>query len=464
MDDLSDFDDDLTNYDDLSDYLSNSCDNDYTSDLAIHDIIFRQIIEPELNFVFKENNIDKIINFVHFEQVLNVVILNFKLKNIGSVKITFQMIDNENGYLILLNMNSVFIDTLLPKIFDLTDKINIKKINKNIIDLVDVTCKPFNICKKYYMCNHDYNETLQNIIDDNNRCDDLHICTGSLFYEIICTIIDTCNNATDRCAICEKNIGIAMPKISICDKELCIHSYESFGIGINDDDIHVNELLYHLAFAAFTQKGVFELPKFIVSDLGISNTNVVSDDLTNANNILKNEIDICKFLKSVKYGEKPFDYNHNNLLKKVLMWIIASNRSVLEWDDVQKCFLIQSNPPEKEIEFQELKKIHGSFTAFHGSPLFNWLNILKTGLTTQAKTLHGNAYGKGLYFADKMDISRGYARVLQNRFAKNMAIIAECEIIKAPEILDIVAYIKPGHPFIRVLNDSYVKIIKLYII
>lgn len=126
----------------------------------------------------------------------------------------------------------------------------------------------------------------------------------------------------------------------------------------------------------------------------------------------------------------------------MLRWIIASNRSCIvqvdtcpgqDEDDVvaskirldQKClnvaddwlqFRFAQGSPDKEQRFLDaLKAQQGSFDpkyptmfAFHGSPLQNWHSIIRHGLDFK-ETMHGRAYGHGVYHAMDQSTSVGYA-------------------------------------------------------
>lgn len=124
----------------------------------------------------------------------------------------------------------------------------------------------------------------------------------------------------------------------------------------------------------------------------------------------------------------------------LLRWIIASNRSCIVQVDKcpgqdesnmagvrldQKCgnvadgwiqFRFAQGSPDKEQRFlQALKTQKAALTpkyptifAFHGSPLQNWHSIIRHGLNF-AETLHGRAYGNGVYHAMDQNTSTGYA-------------------------------------------------------
>lgn len=49
-------------------------------------------------------------------------------------------------------------------------------------------------------------------------------------------------------------------------------------------------------------------------------------------------------------------------------------------------FVLLSGPAEREQTFQSLKKIHGSFYAWHGSAIGNWHVILRTSLKNMSDT------------------------------------------------------------------------------
>lgn len=66
-------------------------------------------------------------------------------------------------------------------------------------------------------------------------------------------------------------------------------------------------------------------------------------------------------------------------------------------------YMFLSSPPEKEAEFQQLKKKHGSILAFHGSAFGNWHSILRIGLKNFSNTelmSTGAAYGPGIYLCN----------------------------------------------------------------
>ncbi|KAH8819983.1 hypothetical protein F5884DRAFT_849267 [Xylogone sp. PMI_703] len=125
----------------------------------------------------------------------------------------------------------------------------------------------------------------------------------------------------------------------------------------------------------------------------------------------------------------------------VLRWIIASNRSCIVQVDrypgqdenesannkakldqrlsnipatwVQ--FRFAQGSPDKEQRFAKALQEerpgpnwnHPTLFAFHGSPLQNWHSIIRHGLDFR-DTVHGRAYGHGIYHSQQMQVSVGY--------------------------------------------------------
>jgi ubiquitin-conjugating enzyme E2 Q len=124
----------------------------------------------------------------------------------------------------------------------------------------------------------------------------------------------------------------------------------------------------------------------------------------------------------------------------LLRWIIASNRScIVQVDKIpgqddadnagirtdQKCsnvadgwvqFRFAQGSPDKEQRFLNALKTqqanlnakYPTMFAFHGSPLPNWHSIIRHGLDFR-ETLHGRAYGHGVYHAMDQNVSMSYA-------------------------------------------------------
>lgn len=132
----------------------------------------------------------------------------------------------------------------------------------------------------------------------------------------------------------------------------------------------------------------------------------------------------------------------------ILRWIVSSNRSCIF--QVDRCpgqpgeipeseadlserlkrrivgmsgwtqFRFAQGAPDKERRFntaldESLARYqkHPTLFAWHGSPLFNWHSILRVGLDYQT-TLHGRAYGNGVYLSQNVTVSKGYTGVAIN--------------------------------------------------
>lgn len=127
----------------------------------------------------------------------------------------------------------------------------------------------------------------------------------------------------------------------------------------------------------------------------------------------------------------------------ILRWIIASNRSCIV--QVDRCpgqseaelamsntrldqrvsgiaetwvqFRFAQGSPDKEQRFLNALKAeqanldpkYPTIFAFHGSPMPNWHSIIRSGLDFK-ETLHGRAYGHGVYHALEQAVSVGYAQ------------------------------------------------------
>ncbi|KAH7146430.1 hypothetical protein EDB81DRAFT_795225 [Dactylonectria macrodidyma] len=201
----------------------------------------------------------------------------------------------------------------------------------------------------------------------------------------------------------------------------------------------------------------------------------------------------------------------------LLNWIVASNRSFIVQDDAvpnQKYpdedavssdkpievlptthpnrvqgmdgtwmqFRFAQGSPEKEQMFiRELEKegqVNGVQTSFpslfawHGSPLGSWHGIIRTGLDFST-SLHGRAFGNGVYFSHDFSVSNGYSgftRVFPTRPCNGWpnsvlhisSAISICEIINKPEkfvssnphyVVDKVEWIQCRYLFVRVKPD-----------
>ncbi|KAJ3161754.1 hypothetical protein HDU86_006525 [Geranomyces michiganensis] len=142
----------------------------------------------------------------------------------------------------------------------------------------------------------------------------------------------------------------------------------------------------------------------------------------------------------------------DQLIYPLLRWIICSNRSFIKElrVDEEKVTgigaghlqfkMVMSTPEKEEIFLKEQKQWVASnavqsLWAFHGSPLYNWHSILRTGLNTQ-KVTHGRAHGHGIYHALDYGTSSGYASVGGNAWPNSKIGVTQClslnEIVNCP--------------------------------
>ncbi|KAJ4313341.1 hypothetical protein N0V84_009470 [Fusarium piperis] len=197
----------------------------------------------------------------------------------------------------------------------------------------------------------------------------------------------------------------------------------------------------------------------------------------------------------------------NNSTLSLLNWIVASNRSFIVQDgpipDVQPSVggatdspgivqgmgvgwmqfrFAQGSPEKEEAFFKELTKLkasdgqpkkHPSLFAWHGSPLENWHSIIRTGLDFST-TLHGRAYGNGVYLGKDFSTSHGYTiggvhgsdlgtSAWPNSRLKISSAISMCEIVNDPVryvstqphfVIDKIEWIQCRYLFVRVNSCS----------
>lgn len=158
-------------------------------------------------------------------------------------------------------------------------------------------------------------------------------------------------------------------------------------------------------------------------------------------NTLPSVEDMAKYLNDTFKGSPPTlttwrDRISNSALD-VLRWIVASNRSCIIQDDPDPVnrkdkrfiphsgdnriggmvgymqFRFAQGAPDKEHRFVQsvavssANKKHPTLFAWHGSSLANWHGILREGLHFK-DTLHGRAYGNGVYMSPDFNTSLGY--------------------------------------------------------
>ncbi|EEU42276.1 uncharacterized protein NECHADRAFT_40310 [Fusarium vanettenii 77-13-4] len=136
----------------------------------------------------------------------------------------------------------------------------------------------------------------------------------------------------------------------------------------------------------------------------------------------------------------------------------------------------QGSPEKEEAFFKELTKLkeingqpktHPSLFAWHGSPLENWHSIIRTGLDFST-TLHGRAYGNGVYLGKEFSTSQGYtmggvSSAWPNSRLNISSAISMCEIVNNPAqyvstqphfVINKIEWIQCRYLFVRVNASS----------
>ena len=108
-------------------------------------------------------------------------------------------------------------------------------------------------------------------------------------------------------------------------------------------------------------------------------------------------------------------------------------------------FRLVQGAPDKEQRFitavneksMTVRPQHPTIFAWHGSPLYNWHSILREGLHFK-DTVHGRAFGHGVYMSPHFRTSLGYAGAQQSyhRWPQSNLILTSImslnEIVNAP--------------------------------
>jgi len=123
-------------------------------------------------------------------------------------------------------------------------------------------------------------------------------------------------------------------------------------------------------------------------------------------------------------------------------FIATMHKSLVKLPCVQPEYVFKltkhSSPTKAEL-FESLKREHGSFYAFHGTPLQNVRSICEFGLVSMFN--RREAFGSGFYCADYVAVSFDYAPFEYNYFevtqyGGKISVILLVEIIKHPLLSD----------------------------
>lgn len=321
-------------------------------------------------------------------------------------------------------------------------------------------------------------------IDSKGRVDGENFLLTILLYAE-----RTIRSSPYYCLVCGEQMLHVGVKPAVCSRSLCIFSHEQYGLGCDLESEIINhgevvDLLVTMTVAAAAAPIRQDFNPFDPFPMGI--------EVKKKNRLGK--IQELHFRKNGKVadnravlsvaGQCPNiqtlqEYVRQKVLKKrldaldcrlypLLRWIVSSNRChlhLLSKQDqnnnmkTEHQYLMMSGTPEKEAEFQDLKRKYGAILAWHGSPLYNWHGILRKGLKNMSGTkgqLHGAAYGKGVYFAAQSGTSCSYMKFhsgwANSRFHNaSLGMMALCEIINHPN------YKSMPNPYYVIPEDKHIQ-------
>ncbi|KAL6068634.1 Poly [ADP-ribose] polymerase 6 [Balamuthia mandrillaris] len=273
----------------------------------------------------------------------------------------------------------------------------------------------------------------------SNNCD-VSIGSG---VKVICQALqylERCiRKCTAHCVICDKPLDFEGLKPTVCNAALCLYSYESFGLGVDvatelREQPDVVDLLINLTYSGANgaRRDQFFNPFPSGVEVRLKDGEVLSfchqsggaeqrnwELLQKVLDLFPSVTNMSKYASDNTTLKAALDARHP-LLYPLLRWILTSNRSHLKKIPTKKQitelqtshqYVLLNAPVDRERRFQELKNEHGSFYAFHASPIGNWHSILRTGLknlSNSAQQLHGAVNGPGIYLAPNSGLSMGY--------------------------------------------------------
>jgi hypothetical protein len=277
---------------------------------------------------------------------------------------------------------------------------------------------------------------------------------------ILGKIKDFILNAHKKCLICDSDMKVIGFKPSICDKDLCGYSYETFGVGVDlKGEIMSQPELWDLQIAFLITANVAKRLLFV--ELKIEDRVVNGSEMaTILQQYCPSIAEMKEMISAGKHLARELNKRHKDLYA-ILRWLVTSNKSYIRLLEpherihdmkTEYQFIMVSDSPEKEIRFQQLKtgtnyvgkalyeklmgKSSGSFFAFHGSSTCNWFSIMRAGLKNLSNTKHmttGAAWGAGIYLAANASTSASYCsgRRLnwdKSAFGKSVQCLALCEV------------------------------------
>eukprot|EP00027_Filamoeba_sp_ATCC50430_P011380 CAMPEP_0168564570 /NCGR_PEP_ID=MMETSP0413-20121227/13323_1 /TAXON_ID=136452 /ORGANISM="Filamoeba nolandi, Strain NC-AS-23-1" /LENGTH=668 /DNA_ID=CAMNT_0008596265 /DNA_START=26 /DNA_END=2029 /DNA_ORIENTATION=+ len=281
----------------------------------------------------------------------------------------------------------------------------------------------------------------------NSNANDVNIQSGRNFLiDLYMYIVQRITNCSNFCPICDARHEMDGIKPIVCSKKDCKWRYEELGLGANiqAELKHNNDVVDMLISCCYSALVSGRGEKIFVDSF--------PSDFMNSNNT-KNFTKMQQLLEKFPTVKELMETEARQTLDKIdvtafrlLRWLITSNRAHLvklsEDKHIKEMgtphqYIMLTSTPEKEAKFNELKEKHGSFLAFHGSPMENWHAILRSGLKNlsnkEGYMLHGAAHGAGIYLAPVSGTSSSYMRQgtgwAKSQFGSTCACIALCEVI-----------------------------------
>ncbi|CAE8595987.1 unnamed protein product [Polarella glacialis] len=236
----------------------------------------------------------------------------------------------------------------------------------------------------------------------------------------------------EYCAICDQPFMLPpMFLRTVCSSELCMYQFAEFGDkittaeGVNTQAEIVDLLICMLKYAVTSARRELILEPYPVVYAGSSRELVFhpkKKDFAKLQECVEALLQLrAEVAQKMGASWSVLTARMSNEGAELVKWVVASNRSFLAplQDDERIAafrtpfqYMLISAPPDKEKEFQELKRQHGSTFAFHGSPAENWHSILRNGLKNASNTkmmTTGAAHGPGIYLSTELSLSLSYS-------------------------------------------------------
>mmetsp|Transcript_112972 Transcript_112972/g.319528 ORF Transcript_112972/g.319528 Transcript_112972/m.319528 type:complete len:648 (+) Transcript_112972:86-2029(+) len=237
----------------------------------------------------------------------------------------------------------------------------------------------------------------------------------------------------EYCAICDQPFVVApMMLRTVCERDLCTYQFAEFGDKITTaEDVNTQAEIVDLLVCMLTRAVMSARREHILNPYpcvygGKDGREIVFHP--KEKDYTKLQDTVQSILKLRQECVRSMGASWSTLKSRMspdgaglIKWIVASNRSFLApLQDDQRIaafqtpyqYLLISAPPERERQFQKLKRKYGSMFAYHGSPTENWHSILRNGLKNASGTklmTNGAAHGPGIYLSLDSQMSIWYS-------------------------------------------------------